>query len=169
LEHQRPLLAIGLAPRQCSFWRSTPLALGFEIKAPGHAIQHVLPSLKTIERVQARRAWKKGRTGALCPLTRAGYRVTPVSRIPGTSQPDDTLTSFSLVCIPQPRASSRGIYVALSRFLRTLRPEHVVNVALCRGLVVREVPIRFVRRRQERSELGWRDMAGGCSASCGRQ
>ena len=34
----------------------------------------------------------------------------------------------------------------------------VVHVALCRGLVVREVPICFVGRRQGQSKLGWRDM-----------
>ena len=42
---------------------------------------------KTIERVKARRAWKKGCTGALWPLTRAGSRVTPISRIPGNAIP----------------------------------------------------------------------------------
>jgi dolichol-phosphate mannosyltransferase len=35
----------------------------------------------------------------------------------------------------------------------------VVHMALCRGLRVREVPIRFVGRRQGRSKLGWRDMS----------
>jgi len=35
----------------------------------------------------------------------------------------------------------------------------VVHAALCSGLVVREVPIRFVGRQQGRSKLGWREMS----------
>jgi dolichol-phosphate mannosyltransferase len=45
----------------------------------------------------------------------------------------------------------------------------VVHVALYSGLVVREVPIRFVGRRQGQSKLAWRIFASGCGFSCGRQ